>query len=222
MTDPRRGWNTGRRRGGKNSSPCAPPGGVSIQAVAARTAAGLRRLLYAVLSAALAGPVAADSAQGQALTPVPGRPPAPALTLDGLDGAPHRLSEYRGRVVVVNFWATWCPPCRREMPSMERAWRRLHAQGAVLLAVNVGESPRTVSTFLTQMPVSFPVLIDESAGVMHDWSIPGLPTTFVIDPDGRIVYRAVGGRRWDAPEIIEAVLALQRPSGQLAHGGARR
>lgn len=138
------------------------------------------------------------------------------MALSALDGAQHRLAAYRGRVVVINFWATWCPPCRREMPSMERASRLLCAQGAILLAVNVGETPQTVSEFLTRVPVSFPVLLDESGGVMSDWAIPGLPTTFVIDPDGRIVYRAVGGRRWDAPELIEAILALQQPSGRLA------
>jgi len=162
-------------------------------------------------------PAAADV---QTLTPIRSAPPAPELVLLDLDGAEHRLRDYRGQVVVVNFWATWCPPCIREMPSMERAWQRLQDEGVVMLAVNVGEDADTVFTFLADYPVSFPLLMDEDATVTRAWPIRGLPTTFIVDRQGRLVYQAIGGRDWDAPELLEQILELNRaPAATTAAGG---
>ncbi len=146
---------------------------------------------------------------GHGLTPVEGRPLAPNFVLLDLDGEPHRLSDYRGKVVIVNFWATWCPPCRAEMPSMQRAWERLEAQGVVMLGIDVGEDEETVFQFLADYPVEFPLLLDSESRVIEAWGVRGLPTTFVIDPEGRMVYRAVGGREWDDPQLLEKVLALR-------------
>ena len=97
---------------------------------------------------------------GKGLTPVPDRPAAPELNLVDLDGETHRLSDYHGKVVIVNFWATWCPPCREEMPSMQRAWELLKEEQVVMLAVDVGESEETVFAFLGLAPVEFPLLLD--------------------------------------------------------------
>lgn len=148
----------------------------------------------------------------QTLTQVEDRPMAPDFSLVDLDGEVHRLTELRGRPVIVNFWATWCPPCREEMPSMQRAWERLQAEGVSLLAVNVGEDSDTVFQFTGSYPVEFPILFDGDGAVSGAWPMLGLPTTFVIDPQGRIAYRAIGGREWDDPKLLQPILELRDPS----------
>ncbi|NIP72410.1 MAG: TlpA family protein disulfide reductase [Gammaproteobacteria bacterium] len=147
-------------------------------------------------------------AEPQTLEHLAERPPAPALALKDVDGTLHRLEDYRGRVVIVNFWATWCPPCRREMPSMERAWNRLKGHGVIMLAVDVGEDADTVFTFTADYPVTFPLLLDQEGDVVRAWPVLGLPTTFIVDPEGRLAYQAIGGREWDAPELLETIRAL--------------
>ncbi|MFP4610778.1 MAG: TlpA family protein disulfide reductase [Thiohalophilus sp.] len=135
--------------------------------------------------------------------------PAPAFTLKDMDGETHDLKDYRGHVVVVNFWATWCPPCREEMPSMERAWEQLQEHDIAMLAINVGEDEDTIFTFTADYPVSFPILQDRDSAVINEWPVKGLPTTFVLDKQGRIVSRVIGGREWDAPELIDMLIELQ-------------
>jgi peroxiredoxin len=146
---------------------------------------------------------------GQTLTPVPGRPAAPELGLQDLDGTLHRMADYRGRVVIVNFWATWCPPCREEMPSMQRTWEAVKAEGIVLLAVNVGETEDQVWGFTANYPVEFPLLLDGDGHAIGRWPVKGLPTTFVVDPEGRIAYRAIGGRAWDDKRILDLIRGLK-------------
>ncbi len=166
-------------------------------------------LLRDLWTGALMLAVTAAYADTQLLSPIPNKPMAPDFTLKDLDGRSHRLSDYRGQAVVLNFWATWCPPCRREMPSMERAWQRLQKKGAVILAVDVGEDLDTVYTFLADIPVSFPLLLDEDAEIVSRFPIRGLPTTYVVDPSGHLVYQAVGGRDWDDPEVLKTILDLR-------------
>jgi peroxiredoxin len=146
----------------------------------------------------------------QTLTPLEDRPNAPELELPDLDGHVHRLADYRGKVVIVNFWATWCPPCRAEMPSMQRAWEALKDQGIVLLAVNVGEDEDQVFTFTNDYPVEFPLLLDQDASTTGKWPVRGLPSTYVVDPEGRLVYRAIGGREWDDPKLLAPIRALRK------------
>lgn len=130
------------------------------------------------------------------------------FTLPDLEGRDHSLSDYRGRWVLVNYWATWCPPCREEMPSMERAWQTLKDDGILLLAINVGETEDQVWTFTSNYPVNFPLLLDQDSKTIEAWPVQGLPTTFVIDPQGRLAYRAIGGRAWDDPVLLEQVREL--------------
>ncbi len=144
----------------------------------------------------------------QTLTTLPDRPPAPAFTLPDADGATHRLSDYHGRVLIVNFWATWCPPCREEMPSMQRAWEQLKDAGIAMLAINVGEDEDTIFAFTASYPVEFPLLLDQDSTVVRRWAVVGLPTTFVVAPDGTLAYRAIGGRAWDDPAIMDRVRRL--------------
>jgi len=135
--------------------------------------------------------------------------PAPSFTLKGMDGEIHKLDDYRGQVVVVNFWATWCPPCREEMPSMERAWHKLQKHNIAMLAINVGEDADTIFTFTADYPVTFPLPMDKDSSVVKEWPVRGLPTTFVLDKQGRIVYRVIGGRDWNSPELVQMLIDLQ-------------
>jgi len=152
---------------------------------------------------------AAVAVAGEGLEPLLERPLAPDFTLKDPLGGSHRLSGYRGKPVIVNFWATWCPPCRAEMPSMQRAWEAVKGEEILILAVNVGEGVGAIDEFAANQPVGFPLLMDPDAALMRTWPLKGLPTTFVVDPQGRLVYRAVGEREWDDPKILDSVRALR-------------
>ncbi len=150
----------------------------------------------------------AAPAAAQSLAPVDETMVAPDFGLRDLDGREHRLSSYQGRVLIVNFWATWCPPCREEMPSLQRVREQLHGNGVEVLAVNVGEDEDAILTFTASYPVTFPLLLDEDGRVVDSWPVLGLPTTYVVEPGGRLAYRAVGAREWDDPEIVEQIRTL--------------
>jgi thiol-disulfide isomerase/thioredoxin len=136
--------------------------------------------------------------------------PAPALRLKDLDGQLADLAHLKGRVVLINYWATWCPPCRREMPSMERLSQALKGEAFSVLAVDVGEDADTIDAFTSQLDteLSFPILLDTRSRTMQAWGVAGLPTTFLVDKQGRIVASAIGGREFDHPEIIRAIRQL--------------
>ncbi|MDP3421792.1 MAG: TlpA disulfide reductase family protein [Thiobacillus sp.] len=138
--------------------------------------------------------------------------PAPALKLKDIEGKSHDLAKLKGKVVLINFWATWCPPCRREMPSMERLSQRFKGQPFVVLAVDVGEDVDTIETFTSQLDttLTFPILLDTRSHAMRAWRVAGLPTTFLVDKQGRIVASAIGGREFDHPEIVKTVGDLVR------------
>jgi peroxiredoxin len=149
-----------------------------------------------------------------------GRTPAvaPDFSALDLDGQAVRLSAYRGRVVLVNLWATWCPPCREEMPSMERLHRRLKDKGFVLLAVSEDEGGKAgVKAFVEQMQVTFPVLLDPDGDVGRKYEVWGFPESFLVDRDGRVVERVIGPRDWSSPEQIARIEALlAAPPGDAA------
>jgi peroxiredoxin len=96
------------------------------------------------------------------------------------------------------------------MPAMQRAWEQLEAQGVMMVAVNVGESKEEIATFTKQVPVAFPLPMDTDMSVSQSWPMKGLPTTFIVDPDGRLVYQAQGEREWDDPAMLELILELRR------------
>lgn len=170
---------------------------------------------WVVLAAALSGlamspvPRADDLPPlAHSLTKLPPKP-AYALKLDDLQGANHDLDKLKGRVVLVNFWATWCPPCRREMPSLERLSQQLKDEPFSVLAVNVGENAEMIGLFTSQLEteLNFPIVLDRRSRTMQAWQVAGLPTTFLVDKQGRIVAAAVGGREFDHPEIVKAIRA---------------
>jgi len=134
--------------------------------------------------------------------------PTPGLELRELDGRVHRLADYRGRVVLVNFWATWCVPCRDEMPSIQRLKEKLGGRPFEVLAVNLDEPEARVRKFLTQMKVDFTVLLDPEKKVAQAWAARILPASFVIGPDGRIRYSLVGDLDWDDELVVSRLSAL--------------
>jgi peroxiredoxin len=169
----------------------------------------MSRILLTLLLLVLS-PLSSAQQAGKGLTPLPDKPQAPNFILNDLDGNQHRLSDYMGQVVIINFWATWCPPCRAEMPSMQRAWEQLEKENIVMLGIDVGEDEDTIFQFTANYPVEFPLLMDQDSKVIDQWPVRGLPTTFVLDPKGRIIYRAIGGREWDDPELLALVRALKQ------------
>jgi thiol-disulfide isomerase/thioredoxin len=118
-------------------------------------------------------------------------------------------------VVLVNFWATWCPPCRREMPALEALYLKYREQGLVVLAVNQWEDADHVFAYMGQLNVfpTFPVLFDPESRVSADYGVKGLPTSFLVDRQGRLVYRAIGGREFDHPDIERLLQTLLDESG---------
>ena len=146
----------------------------------------------------------------ETLTLVKNHPTAPQFTLPDMDGEMFSLSSYKGKTVIINFWATWCPPCREELPSMNRAWAKIKDGNIAMIAINVGEDEDTIFSFMGDYPIDFQVLLDQSGEVIKQWPIKGLPTTFVIDPQGRLYYRAIGGREWDSNALLEMITAIQK------------
>ncbi|MBI3094972.1 MAG: TlpA family protein disulfide reductase [Rhodocyclales bacterium] len=170
-------------------------------------ASGRRRFLAAL--ALLALPHSLRAQARAAFAPVPGVPPAPTLVLPDLDDKPVDLARYRGKVVLVNFWATWCPPCRKEFPSLSRVRKLFRPADFEVLAVNVGEDPETAFSFAGA--VDFPILFDRDSTTMARWQVRGLPSTFVVDRRGRLALLAVGGREFDDPAIVAQLRELLGP-----------
>ena len=153
-------------------------------------------------------PLSAEVAGKQTLPEIAKPFTATDFSLQGEDGKTYRLSDYRGKVVVLNFWATWCPPCREEMPSLERLWQKVKDKGVVILAVNVGEDTDTIFEFSGNYPMSFPIPMDQKGEVIKQYPVMGLPTTYVISPKGMVIHRAVGSRAWDSVELISTLKRL--------------
>jgi peroxiredoxin len=128
--------------------------------------------------------------------------PAPSFTLRDLAEHDVSLEDFRGSIVLLNFWATWCPPCRAEMPSMETLYRRMAGRDFVMLAVDLQERPSQVRRFVEAAGYSFPVLLDSSGRTGAVYQVSGIPTTYIIDKEGNVLARTVGGRKWHTPEII--------------------
>lgn len=171
-----------------------------------------------LFAAALVLMVTSARAQSQApelshsLTKLSAPVVADNFVLEDMEGRRHALQDYRGKVVLINFWGTWCPPCVKEMPSLERLYQQLSEQPFVVLAINQWENSDHVFAFMGQIDVfpSFPILFDPDSAVSEAFGVKGLPTSFLLDAQGRVVYRAVGGREFDHPEIVSLIRELLR------------
>ncbi|PQJ95921.1 peroxiredoxin family protein [Chromatium okenii] len=141
---------------------------------------------------------------------VDGQPLAPQFNLPGTDGKMYRLTDYRGKPLILNFWATWCPACLAEMPSLQRAHHALARDGIPVIAINVGEDAETVAEFTQRMPLPFPLPLDQNSAVAQRYPLIGLPTTFIIDAKGKIIFSALGEYTWDDPALLARVRALNK------------
>ncbi len=130
------------------------------------------------------------------------------FTLKTLKGGTVSLKDYRGRLIFLNFWATWCGPCRAEMPSMQRLWEEFKEEDFVILAINIQEESKLVSSFMNERGLSFPVLLDEKGKVARSYGIRGIPTTFFLNPEGEIIGKAVGARDWASKESFQLIEEL--------------
>ena len=119
-----------------------------------------------------------------------------------LDGNTVTLSDFKGRIVFLNFWATWCPPCREEMPAMENLYRKLKKDTFVMAAVSSQESPKTVAAFIRKQNVSFLPLLDPTGKERRKFGVAQYPTTVILDKNLRIIGKALGPREWDSRQSI--------------------
>ncbi len=129
--------------------------------------------------------------------------PAPNFTLPGLDGHKVSLADYKGKVVLLNIWATWCAPCVAEMPSMEKLYQELKDEGFELLAVSVDETgTEAVAPFMKKHKLGFPVLLDTVGDIKSLYQVNGIPESFIIDKNGIIIEKVIGPRDWAASGAI--------------------
>jgi peroxiredoxin len=136
----------------------------------------------------------------------------PGLRLAGLDGQPVSLEQWRDRVVVLNFWATWCQPCTLEMPTLEALWRAYRERGLVVVGVSVDRgAPRAVlDPYLKNLGLTFPILLDPEGAAAGAWRVTGIPATFLVRPGGDVVGMAMGAREWNSREM-RALLETMLP-----------
>src|SRR5215510_4690335 len=136
--------------------------------------------------------------------------PVGDFTLPMPDGKTFRLSEHHGKMVFLNFWATWCEPCKEEMPAMERLWRAHQGQGFVMVGVSLDSNPKVVPPFIAQYKLTFPIALDAKMDVANTYGVRALPTSFIIDREGRMTALALGPRPWDNDAAHSLVEGLTR------------
>lgn len=129
------------------------------------------------------------------------------INLIDVDSKPVSLSEYKGKIVLLNFWATWCPPCVKEMPSMQRLKNHFADKPFEIVAINIGESSTAVSSFLFELDteLTFPILLDEEGMSYQTFGIRGLPMTLLLDEEGGLILRTLGGKDWDSDAAIQLI-----------------
>lgn len=130
---------------------------------------------------------------------------APLFELKDLSDRKVSLSEFKGKVVLINFWATWCIPCREEMPSLNKLFNRFKERGLTVLGISINSSKRSIQGFLKEVPLSFPILLDSNGKVSRDYKVFAYPTTILIDREGRLREKFIGETDWTAPDVIRII-----------------
>jgi thiol-disulfide isomerase/thioredoxin len=174
----------------------------------------MKRIFFVFLVASLAALAHAETLQQRMTSQglgVAQKPLAPIeFELRDLTGKNVKLSALKGKVVFLNFWATWCGPCRSEMPSMQRMYEKLHDEGLEILAVDLQEEKGLVEGFVRELSLKFPILLDSTGAVGAQYNARAIPTTYLFDRKGFIFARAVGAREWDSPEMLETLRRVLR------------
>jgi peroxiredoxin len=166
-----------------------------------------RRRALAVLAAGCLS--ARATAEPLPLIELPGAVVAPDFALPDLTGAMHRLSDYRGRPVLVSFWAVWCPPCRRELADLSDLRSRLKGTAVEVFALNLGDRRERITNFLADHPApGLAVLLDDAKSTAAAWHVRGLPVSYVVDSTGILRLGALGERDWQAPVIERQLRSL--------------
>jgi thiol-disulfide isomerase/thioredoxin len=167
-----------------------------------------RRRFVAALSLASAAPWSAAAAEADLRRAWPRGRPTPALALPSYQGPPWRLADARGKVVLLNFWASWCEPCVTELPTLELLAARHERDGLEVLAVNFRETDAAVRRFTQRMPTTLPILRDTDGGAARDWGVRIFPTSIVIGRDGRAAFSVVGEVDWGGETARSWIRAL--------------
>ncbi|MCC2640865.1 MAG: putative Thiol-disulfide oxidoreductase [Nitrospira sp.] len=165
-------------------------------------------LLSVALSMAASPVYADDSLAAVRIGRVPPGTIAAPFDLNSLDGRSVQLADLKGKVVVVNFWATWCGPCKEEMPAFERLRQKLDPERFALLTITTDLQRDGIKHFLANLHVQLPVLFDENQDVSQAYLVRALPTTVLIDRQGMLIGRAVGPREWDAPKTVQTLQGM--------------
>jgi thiol-disulfide isomerase/thioredoxin len=166
------------------------------------TRTSVAALVAAVATALLIAVPASNAASGSG--------PAPQFTLDSRAGSKISLAQYKGQVVMLNFWASWCGPCRQEMPLLENIYKKYNKMGFTLIGVNVEPDSKAAEGFLQQTPVSFPVIYDKDSTVSKAYDVSGMPSTVIIDRKGNIRVLHRGYKPGDENEYLDSIRTLVR------------
>ena len=168
----------------------------------------LTRRSVIALGAGAALPALAQESKGFLRRPWPKGQATPPLDLPGYDGPRWKLADARGKLVLLNFWATWCEPCRDEMPTLELLATLYEKQGLVIMAVNQRETDAAIKRFMDQMPISLPILRDADGLTSRAWGARAFPTSVVVGRDGNARFTVVGQLDWNGPEARQWIASL--------------
>ncbi|MFQ5904340.1 MAG: TlpA disulfide reductase family protein [Candidatus Binatia bacterium] len=152
------------------------------------------------------------------LVPESGSSQAPNFTSSTLDGGNMGLVDFKGRLVLLNFWATWCPPCRLEMPSMEKLYREFKGQGLEIVAMNFMEKPEPINQFLKENGITFTILLDRTGDISQRYKVHALPVTFLIGREGDLLAKSLGYKDWHTKEVRQFVSLLLRDEEIVTRG----
>jgi peroxiredoxin len=168
----------------------------------------MKRLMYAMVLLAV---LAACGCSKKDEKPAVAGNPAPDFTLKDLSGKEVTLSSLKGKVVLVNFWATWCPPCREEVPSMVRLNQIMQGKNFQMLAISIDEGGKdAVEGYFKKAGVTLPALLDTDGKVAKRYGTTGVPETFVVDTKGVILKKVIGGMDWTNPEVVAALDSISK------------
>jgi thiol-disulfide isomerase/thioredoxin len=165
----------------------------------------LTSLIFAILLSMFSYPSIAASGQ---LKPYTGNLTQNELKLPDMQGKLHTLNEYKGNIVLLQFWATYCTPCRKEMPTMNSLIKKMQGKPFKIVSVNMAETREEVADFIQQVPVDFPILLDSDGSTVEKWKVFAAPANFILDKKGNIIFTLFGAIDWDSDDMVKKMTLL--------------